>query len=93
MNKCGQGEPKITKLVEVLKGHFERARAEGIQDSRVMVFTNLRDGVATIQDSLNELVESGISARCAAFLLRHSWFLLRHSPLLLKHSPCLLTFC
>ncbi len=39
--------PKLSKLEEILKEHFERCRAVGV-DSRVIVFSQLRDSVEEI---------------------------------------------
>ena len=57
--------PKVDTLVTVLRDHFEQAAAEQLKESRAMVFTSMRDGVAGIVAALNALPGSVVSARCA----------------------------
>lgn len=66
MSRCGKGEPKTDKVVEVLRDHFKNAKEQGIEDSRAIVFANLRDSATSIQNALNELHdECGVSAQYA----------------------------
>ena len=63
MDQCGQGNPRYARLHEVLRAHFEGAAAACLSESRVIVFTTMRDGVAGICASLAQLSDGLIKAR------------------------------
>jgi ERCC4-related helicase len=64
MEACGAGEPKLRELTRLLQQHFQAAQADGVHESRAIVFTSLRNGVAGICEALNNLEGDLISARC-----------------------------
>lgn len=65
MAECSRGDPKLAKLVDVLEAHFERAAAQGLRESRAMVFTSKRNGVEIICELTGRLASGLIRARCA----------------------------
>ena len=66
MADTGRGEPKLTELSRILEAHFRGAAADGVRDSRAIVFTSMRDGVAGICGVLSDLTSGVVSVRCAA---------------------------
>jgi hypothetical protein len=64
MGSGSSDDPKRAKLTEILEEHFQSAATRGVADSRAMVFTSLKDGVADICSCLNALQSGTISAKC-----------------------------
>ena len=66
MDRMGKGKPKLKQLVEILQEHFAKAARDGVTNSRAMIFTTMRDGVADICATLNALPEDLIKTRYVA---------------------------
>jgi ERCC4-related helicase len=64
MGSGSSDDPKRAKLTEILEQHFQTAAKTGVVDSRAMVFTSLKDGVADICSWLNALQSGTISSKC-----------------------------
>eukprot|EP00887_Chlorella_sp_A99_P003881 scaffold11.g3881.t1 len=48
---AGRSSPKMAKLIEVLRMHFQASAGDASSEGRVIIFTNYRDGVQSIVDS------------------------------------------